>query len=318
MHDDLLGYLIEALDPEEKNAVDAYLRAHPEARQHLAPLRRALDLLDQDKERTDVDPPSDLRLNTLAKVAEHMCRTLPTAPRVSPRQADGRRRRYPRWADMLVAALILILVGGIFFPMVANLWTRSHVKACQENMRTMWVAFQDYSNLYEGNLPQVHEPPLAAAGVFIPILHEARVLPDNVSVGCPAQGKKPPPPTTTTELVKLYHESDDLFRNRARELAGDYAYTLGYRENGLLRGPHRDLGDHVPLLSDVPPGQTGNSTNHHGTGQNVLFIGGHVQWITARELGPDDDIFLNRERRVKAGVDREDTVLGPGDASPIR
>ena len=61
----------------------------------------------------------------------------------------------------------------------------------------------------------------------------------------------------------------------------------------------------------------GNSLNHGGTGQNVLYFGGNVTFATHRHVGVDgDDIYLNKRNRVAAGVNRWDTVLGASAAHP--
>jgi prepilin-type processing-associated H-X9-DG protein len=58
-----------------------------------------------------------------------------------------------------------------------------------------------------------------------------------------------------------------------------------------------------------------NSINHGGAGQNVLFADGHVQFLPQRTFG-EDDIFLNRDRKVAAGLDATDIVLGYSAARP--
>ena len=61
----------------------------------------------------------------------------------------------------------------------------------------------------------------------------------------------------------------------------------------------------------------GNSLNHGGGGQNVLYIGGNVRYVTTRTVGiGGDDIYVNLHQRVLAGVTPSDTVLGASDASP--
>jgi hypothetical protein len=73
------------------------------------------------------------------------------------------------------------------------------------------------------------------------------------------------------------------------------------------------MADHRPVEC-----QTENSPNHGGQGQNVLYIGGNVRWCANPAAGRDgDNIYLNRDRKVQAGVSRDDTVLGSGDARPM-
>jgi hypothetical protein len=144
------------------------------------------------------------------------------------------------------------------------------------------------------------------------------VLDPKVSVSCPARGRSSPRPYSVRYLEDLYDRRPDEFRALADSLAGDYAYSLGYREAGMHHGLCCD--DRRPILADGPPAPPfqGNSPNHGGAGQNVLYVGGEVQWHTRRTVGPNgDDLYLNRDNQVLAGVDRDDTVLGRSGASPV-
>ena len=78
-------------------------------------------------------------------------------------------------------------------------------------------------------------------------------------------------------------------------------------------------GSGWPIVADRPPveGEPGNSLNHGGAGQNVLFLDGHVSFVPQRTVGdPDDDIYLNRANQVAAGLDQHDIVLGYSAARP--
>ena len=109
---------------------------------------------------------------------------------------------------------------------------------------------------------------------------------------------------------------------RACEAIGsDYAYNVGYH--------HPDLGRVVPIAAvhsaniaapgrPAParrtsgPGSTGNSPNHGGRGQNVLYSDLHVGWHNTRRLGPnDDDMFLNALRQIGPGLNADDAALLP-------
>ena len=108
------------------------------------------------------------------------------------------------------------------------------------------------------------------------------------------------------------------------QLASCYAYSLGYRdEAGQLHGLKRAGNDRVPLLADRPfvaqndpdnPSRQ-NSPNHGGDGQNVLFVGGNVQFLRDHTIN-SDDIYTNRRNQVKAGLDEWDSVLGASDDRP--
>src|SRR5271166_1270313 len=120
MDENLVGYLIDALDPEDRQAVEAHLAVQPELHTRLERLRRALEPLADDAEAPA--PPPDLALATLSRVAEHACRTLPDAPPPTPYQrVTPATRRLPRRADLLVAAAILIVISSLALTGVLRL-----------------------------------------------------------------------------------------------------------------------------------------------------------------------------------------------------
>ena len=147
-----------------------------------------------------------------------------------------------------------------------------------------------------------------------------------MSVRCAATDRRPPVHITPRELEELRRTDPDTFERLACEVAGCYAYTLGYRDGrGVLQGLRREPGlDSLPILADRPPfgegpnGEEGvNSPNHGGVGQNVLHVGGHVDFYIRRNIGPGgDDIYLNQNHRVAAGLHAQDTVLGASPAHP--
>src|SRR4051794_37136109 len=114
MDENLVGYLLNALDPETQRQVETYLHKEPGARQKLDTLRRAVEPLAADKE--PAEPPAGLAFRTLARVAEYRCRPLPQAPEPTPTQIGPPARRWWRRADVLVAACLLVVVGGVGLP----------------------------------------------------------------------------------------------------------------------------------------------------------------------------------------------------------
>jgi hypothetical protein len=87
-----------------------------------------------------------------------------------------------------------------------------------------------------------------------------------------------------------------------------------------------ETNDRRSVLADRPPFEqqdqsgsfAGNSRNHGGKGQNVLFIGGNVMFAKKRdELAVGGkDIYLNMQHRPEAGLNPDDTVLGASGFTP--
>jgi hypothetical protein len=315
MDERLFEYLMGNLEPTRAAALEEELATRPELAVQLDSLRQMLAPLAQIE---TPEPPPGLVLSTLARVAEHNCKPLPAAPRRTFTPASFPDRRPGRWRDWIVAASLFLLVGALGVVWIAQAWSAYHVKACQQNLSALWMALARYGDQHRGALPAVQDVPgpQGVAAAYLPLLFQAGVVgAEPVNVGCPARGRKPVQPCALLPLEQLYQEDPTRFRQRVRDLSGDYAYTLGYRDNGLLFGPRLDAGEEVPLMADGPPPLAdGNSLNHGGRGQNVLFIGGHVRWLAIAVIPPDDEIYRNRERLIRAGCDRGDCVLAPGDA----
>lgn len=319
MDEKLLGYLLDALEPEEGREVERYLRTHPEAEDRLAVLRESFVPLAADDE--PIEPPPDLWLRTLARVAEHDCRAplMPAAPLV--REVAVGRSWWCR-ADLFVAAAILLCFSLILPPALNKVRHQRDLLACQNNLRVFYNALQGYSEQHAGEFPNVAAAePHDVAGIFVPILNEDRLLSDLASAG-PVSGHEPP-----TQLA--FHEVERMgpgeFNQHVNALAGCYAYSLGYVDDAGRHGPRLDRLlplSFLPILADRPPdavdqGDPGNSPNHGGYGQNVLYMDGHSSFFTTRTVGLNgDDIYTNLERRVAAGKNPGDAVLGVSSARP--
>ena len=191
---------------------------------------------------------------------------------------------------------------------------------CQNNLRVFNNGLQAYYDQH-GRFPSVvAERPRDAAGMVVPIMMKSGVLEEVPSVRCAGNGPRFQCPLTLDEARAMAPE--EFFR-QAPNLVPSYAYSLGHKDaNGNYYGPSIPEGQQksdVPLMADGPPadGGMGNSTNHGGTGQNILFADGHVRFITVRNIGVgNDDIYLNKANDVAAGLDPCDTVLGASAARP--
>jgi prepilin-type processing-associated H-X9-DG protein len=324
MDENLIGYLLNAQDADARQETAKYLSNHPEAQERLMELRETLAPLEADRD--EIAPPPGLWVRTLARVAEYQSRKLPVAP---PRFADRPlHRSWWRRADVLVAASVLFCASLLIPPVLAKMRYRRDILSCQNNLQGFYVGLKDYADRHQGNFPDVATAaasPWNVAGYFVPMLKEEGLINDNVSVQCPAYGRLTPPQYTLHELQNM---TADELEGRAWNLAGSYAYSLGYRDATGEHGPRFDptqLSSMRPIMADRPPreivlGVTSNSPNHGGKGQNILFMDGHCAFSTQRVIpcsaGGFDDIYLNQDNQVQAGRSSWDTVLGDSAAHP--
>lgn len=326
MEENFVGYLLDALDERTKHQTEAYLEAHPEARAKLATLKQGLSVLEADLSMPA--PPPLLAERTLARVAEHICdRTdrlaeLPKAPPATPAMVRSGRSWWWQRADVVVAACLLITLTGITLIILQRMQGPSSaatVAECKNNLREFYGGLHAYRDS-TGHFPDiVKEAPHDVAGMVVPILAEAGVLPSGASIRCPAVGA---PLSCDFTLATLREMKDAEFKPRSPCLSMCYAYSLGYRdEEGIWHAPgdaQESSLSQTPIMADRPPseGILKNSINHGGIGQNVLFADGHLVFLEGRTLGSDDDIFLNSENRVAAGRGARDIVLGYSAARP--
>lgn len=323
MDENLIGYLLDALDPATRREVERLLRESPSARERLEQLRDLFAPLEVDCDQEEV--PADLSDRTLARLDDLVPGSLPSAPRMRGRQAVP--RGWWRRADVMVASLMALVIIGMGGSWLGTTRYRAELTACRDNLRRFHQALVAFANQREdGAFPQVDpQGPRAFAGIFLMSLSDSGLMPEDVSITCPAQGRRAPTieANQLRTMEQCYQQDREQFEKTVSGLSGCYAYSLGYRGGNGLQGLKPTSGmDFKPIMADCPPfsgkgpGNTGNSAAHQGRGQNVLFVGGDVRYMTSRLVTARDDIFLNKDRLIHAGVDEGDSVLAASDAAP--
>jgi hypothetical protein len=307
---DLLGYLLQLDDAETLKRVEDELRRRPQWARRIAALKQALEPLEADRDLAD--PPADLVNRTMGFVAAHIVRNGqtgqfdlgegPSAGELLRRMPPERLRRLmevmdraatppsrSRRIDIAAVAAVLLVTVGVTLAAIPYLRQRHNMLACQNRMRELYAVLQNYSDTHDGRIPQVTDaPPHNTGSSFVTILREAGALPDPALANCPVA-----------------------------EIPGPYAYSLGWRDRegnlyGLRRQPEEGENDMLPILADRPPDpRDGTPSPDHRTGQNVLFMGGHVRFATDYNVGVNrDNIYRNYINQINAGLSRHDTVLG--------
>lgn len=347
MHEDLLGYLLGALEPDEMERVAQWLRDDPLARQELARIERLLEPLEQDSELNE-PPPADLVARTLA--------ALPPLPAVStaasstayPVQqtadslgaglapmhgtlepSENSATTWIDWATGAVAAAVLL---GLLLPSLAQGRFEARKAACQDQLRELGTALTQYvMRTQQNHLPAIPESgPEAFAGRYAIELSEDGLLPDPSVRWCPSMNL---PDRDGLGLVNLNEmvSTDDLHQasvNRLQQIqryiGGHYAYTLGVVDDERLRPPRYEARSSFAVMSDAPLSAiqgsrlTNELVGHSGIGINVLYEDGRVQFIPLQALDSmPDHPLLNHEQRVEAGVNVDDASLAPSWRPPF-
>lgn len=299
----MLDFSLHMLTGEDLEAAERALRADPALARQSERLERSLhSLLDDGQE---FEPPAGLASRTLQLVANQ--------PKATQR-IDWLPRRVPfRLADFAVAATVLL--GGLLTLAPAFVRMRAQVQTarCMNQLQQIGMGLMSYATTF-GHYPQ---PPQGhPVGYYGIQLLKSDAIDDPKLLVCPSQE---PPPTFRTLAVPQQFDQW-LHSDQAKcgdMLANTYAYHAGYRPKRQQSQPVMARPTSLlPLLADGPPVkagrviQVGNSPNHGGGGQNVLFSDNHVEWLRDRRLPPfDDDIFLNKDARLGFGLDRSDYSL---------
>jgi hypothetical protein len=334
--EDLIGYLLGALESGEQAAVETRFQTAPESLIRLEQLRLAFGALEADRE--PGSPPPGLATRTIARLAAHLSerepRTQkptdlgnlpailnsvvelppkfesegehPAAVPVESRPVPRAPREEPETRtiggrlrpDLVIACGIAFLACGLVFSAIGKVRTHYQLLSCQANLQTLHRGLVGYADTHDGNYPQIGTDQTADS--FATALTDAGQLPEGYNPGCPV-------------------EAPEENRSPVR-----YAYSLGFRSPaGTLIGLHRpydalDEHDLLPISADYP---TASATPvpgplcTHPPQMNVLYIGGNVRVTTSPFIGPNgDDIYRNVLDQVAAGINQTDVVLArPGD-----
>jgi hypothetical protein len=258
MDENLIGYLLDALDERERQQVEIDLQRCPETRARLFSLKRALMPLAADRDAPL--PPTDLLVRTLARIAQHECggatapqtaEHLPRAPAISP-STWSHARSWWRRADVLAAACMLIMATGIGLTVLGRARSAAMIADCQNNLQQLFVALEQYRDV-RGQFPDV---PQGSQRSMVPVLADAGNL------------------------------AESEFAPGSACVPACYTYPLGYRDaTGNYHPPGADarvLLSQLPIMADQASGDVLSFCSNHGTiGQNVLYSDGHVSLCPA-------------------------------------
>jgi hypothetical protein len=306
---EMIDYALGQLDGPARELAERELAADPGLSARAEQLNRALHRLLGDGPAPE--PPEGLARRTAQFVAAARSKrrtVLDYVPVAVP----------IRWADVAVAAAIFLAGLLTLLPAVQRSREKMSQAGCTANLQQLGRALWLYGNSHRHFPFGPEQSPEAHAGSFAAMLHDEGFLPDPSVLDCPSNG-----PCRAHPPLPKFHELSELQKTdpaRARDtLCWDYAYNVSYRHRSgrvePIEAVHSPL---IPLLADQPNHdggrviRPGNSPNHGGRGQNVLFSDLHVGWHPTRQILPvDDDMFLNADHDLAPGLREGDAVLAP-------
>lgn len=346
MHEDLLGYLLGALEPHEMERVAAFLKQNPDARRQLVEIQRSLRPL-EDSYEPGQTPPSDLIARTLGQIpslpqpdqqfppANPAAAGLNDHPAGLPSMCSSDHRPRSRsitWLDMAAISAAAAIVLALLVPAIANGRFEARRTACQNQLRGLGIAITTFVTRNEQNrLPAVSQSgPEAFAGVYAVRLSDLGLLDNQDTRWCPSLDAPGDSQWRFADLNKLpttqqLHESStDALRRIQKYAGGHYAYTLGVVDKDHFESPRFESRASFAVMSDAPMTGTPNESNfresigHEGRGINVLYEDGRVRFVNVNSLDVllDHPLF-NHRGKAEAGVNVDDASLAPSWRPPF-
>ncbi len=312
---DMLDYVLKRLDGPALATAERELSLDPDAAARTERLGLAVSRLMDDGE--PVAAPAGLAERTSRLVFE---RRQPKRRTI----LDFAPVRVPfRWADVAVAAGIFLAGVLTLLPAVHRSREMAVQAGCSSNLMQLGRALWLYGNEHR-HFPFAPEiDAKAPVGAYLALLHDSGHLTDAdlKATDCPSfigTDKHVRSTLPDFETVCSLNRTDPEAARKV--LCSNYGYNVGYHHADLKRVVPftADLVAVRPLLADQGPHVDyremlpGNSPNHSGRGQNVLYSDLHVGWHNSRRLSPrDSDMFLNDNRTLAPGLHAEDAAFLP-------
>lgn len=354
--EDLIGYLFDLLDPDDRARVEARVQSDPEVAARLEHVRASSAplLAVMEVERAEPpEPPPGLAVRAIAKVAAHVAEHEPREPEPVTSETElaallsdsnpdfeiefgsGTRAKAPKPAPATTPATAEPAPPARkAAPPTDGPEYRSGVRLRADLLVAACIAFVGFGLVMSGVAKARYRSQLAACQNGLRELHGGvSKYADNDPQGRYPQIGTPDYPTadtfTTTLTDRGYLPADYKPGCPATADCPAYTYTLGFRSpTGQLTGLRRpdsnanpaDENDLMPIAADLPTASAAprpGPFSPHAACMNVLFVGGNVRTTTSANVGPrGDDIYRNVYGDVAAGANRSDAVLGGTGAHP--
>lgn len=344
--EDLLGYVLGALDAQEQRNVQQSIDDHPEIEEELLRIKNSLIPLDclevsgprpglarrtcesvaswQNEQAFDstTDQPEVNRtapFDSIIRSSIDASTAMTSAPKLRPSVSE--RILHPKtWSmpDVLVGVALLAVMAGILLPTISYTRDNCRIAACQSNLRQIGGALMKYGSTHEGQIMDFpKDGNLAVIGWIGPMLKDAGFIMDDSIFACPGISASQPPVYIPGQK-QIDNASCELeIDSYRRSLCGHFGFAMGYRDNVQYHPPRAGLS-HFIVFADQPSGLPGRvSNNHRARGQNVLFGDGSVLFVVGPAHG-NDRIYENDIGLVQPGLNEKDNVVAPSHISIVQ
>ena len=350
--EDLLGYVLGALDAQEERDLQTIIDANPEIEDELLELRHSMLPLESLAGGERGAPRPGLARRTCEFIAnierepQHslaefsaidaidlgidpadlgpVAEQAALAPAVSHSRFSSFTDRFVHtrsWSrvDMLAAVAMAAIFACILFPAISHSRFQSRVVACQQNLGEVGTAMLVYADLHQGQFfnPTDADITSNATSLVAPVLKTGGFIEDDAMFTC--AGRSDANPARIPTLQQLRNAKGEQLSSLRKRMGGDFGYSLGFVDGDRYHAPQNNGSSHTVLIADMPsssmPGRS--SANHGGNGQNCFFADGHVDFIPTPTIG-DDAIYENDLGIVGPGVSEQDNVIAPSNLPAVR
>lgn len=244
---------------------------------------------------------TDLVERTLARVQDHIGGDEASLRIESIR---ARRGRGLRLADLVSVAAVVLIGGGVLFPVLTSMREQSRRALCKTNLGATAVGMSTYAGANRDSLP-VTTASLAPGGTWWDVGNTQTSNSSNLytlartgyvplsTLACPGN---PAAPT-----AKVAPNAQDW--RRLEEISYSYQIMFGPQRPAWHGGPSVILADRSPVVLKAIRGEAvdpcSNAPNHACQGQHMLRTDGTVIWATTPILANGDNIWLPRAIEVR-------------------
>lgn len=350
LREQLLGYLLGALEADEIREIEKMLAESPQVRKELERLK--VSLFPLESLRQDFEPKDDLAERTCQWVdahrtgdqhpsdqlvgnqASHGAVTpdgqVPVASPASVSAARGAHRegspavhyRSAGWLDTFVSVGVCTTLALLFFPALLNSRELARRNLCQSNLSRVGMAIELYHTRF-GSIPYIPlEGPNSFVGYYASVLRDYAFLENDCQLICPGSeiaAHRNGFCVPSREVLRRA-QPDELIRLRSLA-GGSYGHHLGVFAGTRHFAPILQNRSHCVIMTDAPDYHRPNfiSLHHGGLGINVLYADMRCAFIRGCEiLGPNgkDNVFLNNDGHIAAGLGYHDSVIASSGISP--
>jgi len=334
MREDLLGYLLSALEPHEMRAIEDELRQSPDLREELEMLRDAMHPLDDAMEQLPVvQSPPDLVARVMASLPPRDDHDHGHECLMTPKNELNRSPIRNRWADILIGAMAIAALLAWVIPAVARGRQEARRIACQNNLRQLGIAFSQFMMQNQlAALPDIATSGRESfAGMYAVRLADHELMPSASLRWCPeiANDLRFAMSLVRSEDLRDADQRGDIDRLREiqRIAGGTYSYNLGVVDGDHYTAPRYEGRATFAVLGDSPIAGAEFADGidvsklrwaHGDAHANLLYEDGSVRFVDLRSAATlPDHPFFNHRGSSEAGVNIDDASLAPSWRSPF-